>query len=175
MNQTNEMFDSTDLAILSVLQKDGRASYSSIARELDLPESTVRIRAQKILNSGFLSIVATGDPLKLGIPIDVLCLVRVEPEQAHEVADAIAQMKQVRYVGVTLGGKILLVESLHPSSKALHDYLARELPSMAGVKEVESHQIMEIRKSVWDWQSWLGEANLVSRRLNARVEEVREA
>jgi len=137
------------------LQADGRASFSAIARELDLPESTVRIRTRKILDSGLVSIVATGDPLKLGVPLDALSLVHVSPPHASDVADAITAMPEVRYVGVTLGGATILVESLHQNAHNLHDFLSRKLPSISGVREVSTFQIVDIRKSVWDWQSWL--------------------
>lgn len=159
-----EAFDDTDLAILEVLQQDGRAPVSTIARRLDLPESTVRARTRKILSSGLIDIVATGDPLRLGIPVDALSLVRVEATEADAVADTLAAMHEVRYVGVTLGGTTLAVESLHPSAEALHAFLARRLPGIPGVKEVHSHQIIDIRKSVWDWQSWLKESAAIDSR-----------
>lgn len=151
----NENFDDIDLAILAILQSDGRASFSAMARELNLPESTVRIRTRKILGSGLVSIVATGDPLKLGIPLDSLSLVHVNPPYASEVADAITAMPEVRYVGVTLGGATIVVESLHQDAHNLHHFLSSKLPGISGVKEVTAFQIVDIRKSVWDWQSWL--------------------
>jgi Lrp/AsnC family transcriptional regulator for asnA, asnC and gidA len=147
--------DDTDAAILEVLQRDGRAPFSVIARELDLSESTVRQRCRRIFDSGLVSIVATGDPLRWGIPVDAVNLVQVDPGQIDEVADAVAAMPDVRYVGVTLGGATLVVESLHPSADELHDFLVRRLNALSGVKEVTSHQVVRIRKSVWDWQSWL--------------------
>jgi Lrp/AsnC family transcriptional regulator for asnA, asnC and gidA len=151
----NEKLDDIDLAILAILQGDGRASFSAMARELNLPESTVRIRTRKILDSGLVSIVATGDPLKLGIPLDSLLLVHVNPPHASDVADALTAMPEVRYVGVTLGGATIVVESLHQDAHNLHRFLSSKLPGISGVKEVTSFQIVDIRKSVWDWQSWL--------------------
>ncbi len=151
----DDPFDATDVAILGILQRDGRASVSSMARDLGLAESTVRSRTHKILASGLVSIVATGDPLKLGVPVDAISFVRVAPNQADDVADALAQLREIRYVGVTLGATTLVVESLHSDTDALHTFLARTLPAVKGVKEVDSRQIIDIRKSVWDWQSWL--------------------
>lgn len=152
---TDANFDDIDLAILAILQGDGRASFSAIARELSLPESTIRSRTQKILGSGLVSIVATGNPLKLGVPLDALSLVHVNSPYASDVADAITKMPEVRYVGVTLGGATIIVESLHKDAHNLHNFLSSKLPSISGVKEVSTFQIVDIRKSVWDWQSWL--------------------
>ncbi len=155
-------FDATDLDILAALQSDGRMPFSAIARRLGLPESTVRLRTRKILASGAIAIVATGDPLKLGIPIDAVSLVRVAAPRADAVADALEAMPEVRYVGVSLGGTTIVVESLHADADALHRFLAHRLSELEGVKEVDSHQIIENRKSVWDWQSWLRECTPVA-------------
>ena len=38
--------DELDKMILNILQEDGRASYSEIARRLKVPESTVRLRVR---------------------------------------------------------------------------------------------------------------------------------
>ncbi len=155
---SEDPFDATDLAILTMLQQDGRMPFSVIARELGLPESTVRLRTHRILASGRIAIVATGDPLQLGIPVDAVTLVRVAAPEADAVADALTAMPEVRYVGVALGGTTIVVESLHPDADALHTFLARKLASLPGVKEVDSQQIIENRKSVWDWQSWLAQS-----------------
>jgi Lrp/AsnC family transcriptional regulator, regulator for asnA, asnC and gidA len=151
----DERFDETDLAIIAILQSDGRASFSAIARELELPESTIRIRTRKILDSELISITATGNPLKLGIPIDALCLVQIDATQASSVAETLSAMPEVRYVGVTLGGATIILESLHQNAQDFHRFLSSKLAAVSGVKEVTTYQIVEIRKSIWDWQSWL--------------------
>lgn len=151
----DSMIDATDVAILEVLQRDGRTPFSTIARQLDLPESTVRQRCKRILDSGLVSIVATGDPLRWGIPIEAIHLVRIDPLRLEEASAGLTTMPDVRYVGVTLGGSVLIVESLHPSAEELHGFLVQRVPAVAGVKEVVTHQIVDNRKSVWDWRAWL--------------------
>ena len=153
--QGNAQIDEVDAAILEILQSDGRASYSAIARTIGVSEGTVRQRCRKLFDTGLVSIVATGDPLRWGIPIDAIHFVRVEPGRIDGVATTLSAMPDVRYVGVTLGGSVLVVESLHPSSDDLHAFLTQRLPALPGVKEVDTHQVVHIRKSVWDWRSWL--------------------
>lgn len=149
-----ERLDKIDLAIIAILQNDGRASFSTIARELDLPESTTRIRTRKLLDSNLISVIATGNPLKLGIPIDALSLIQIDSTQASNVADDFSSMPEVRYVGIALGGKTVILESFHQHVQDLHFFLSTKIAAVSGVKEVTTHQIVEIRKSVWDWQSW---------------------
>ncbi len=152
---TPDTLDDTDAAILDVLQRDGRAPIAVIAREVGLAESTVRQRCNRIFDAGLVSIVATGDPLRWGIPVDAIHLVHVEPRHTQDVSDVVTEMAEVRYVGVTLGGAVLVVESLHSSADDLHDFLIQRLHALPGVKEVNSHQVVQIRKSVWDWRSWM--------------------
>jgi Lrp/AsnC family transcriptional regulator for asnA, asnC and gidA len=149
------LLDSTDKAILSILEVNGRASYREIARTLGLPESTVRSRTQKLLGSEFLSVVVTGNPLKLGIPVLAICLVRVEPSLANDIASTLITMTAVRYTGICLGATTVITESLHDSAMTLHKFLAEDVPAIQGVQQVESYQIIEVCKSTWNWSQWL--------------------
>lgn len=147
--------DETDRAILNVLQDDGRASYRTIAQSLQLPESTVRVRTRRLLSSGLLNVVVTGNPLELGIPIIAISLIRVAPSQASEIAETLVKLPATRYTAICLGGNQLITESFHPSSRDLHTFLAEEVPGIPGVQHVDSHQVIDIRKSTWNWNQWL--------------------
>lgn len=94
--------------------------------------------------------------------MDAVHRVSVDPLLVDSVSDAISAMPEVRYVGVTLGGTVLIIESLHPSIEALHTFLAQRLPALPGLKEVETHQIVENKKSVWDWRAWLRPGDSIS-------------
>lgn len=147
--------DRTDKAILNILQVNGRASYREMAKVLDLPESTVRSRTQKLLSSGALSVVVVGNPLKLGIPILALCLVKVDSSRAREIAKVLVSMSSIRYTAIILGGTTLIIESLHNSAIDFHTFLAEEVPAIEGVQQIESYQIIEVCKSAWEWTTWL--------------------
>ncbi|NJE47873.1 AsnC family transcriptional regulator, partial [Thermococcus sp. GR7] len=49
-----EELDTLDRSILRILQEDGRASYSEIARRIGVPESTVRLRVKKLVERGVI-------------------------------------------------------------------------------------------------------------------------
>ncbi|MCD6341768.1 MAG: Lrp/AsnC family transcriptional regulator, partial [Thaumarchaeota archaeon] len=62
--------DKKDLRILSILQKDGRASYSEIARKMGMSEAAIYSRVQRLIKSGAIKkIQAILDPEKLGYVI----------------------------------------------------------------------------------------------------------
>ena len=58
--------DDTSKAIIEILQRDGRAAYSTIARQVGLSEGAVRQRVQRLLDGDLLQIVAVTDPTQLG-------------------------------------------------------------------------------------------------------------
>jgi Lrp/AsnC family transcriptional regulator, regulator for asnA, asnC and gidA len=153
------MLDVVDKAILGILQVNGRASYREIGRMLELPESTVRSRTQKLLDGGALSVVVVGNPLELGISILALCLVKVDSARAKEVAEILVEMPAIRYVAISLGGTTIIIESLHRDQMDFHTFLAEGVPGIEGVQQIESYQIIEVCKSVWDWSTWLADSD----------------
>ena len=54
--------DKTDELILKELQEDGRISYRTIAEKLDISDGTVRVRVNRMMESGFLKVSALIDP-----------------------------------------------------------------------------------------------------------------
>lgn len=50
--------DDTDLAIIRVLEKDGRKSFRQIARETGISTPTVKARFTRLINIGFLKSVS---------------------------------------------------------------------------------------------------------------------
>lgn len=66
----NLSLDEKDKSILEVLDKDGRAQVSAIARKTGLPRDTVHYRLQRMLKSGHIKFFhPVLDPAKLGYPI----------------------------------------------------------------------------------------------------------
>ena len=56
---TRSHIDKISRQVLALLQKDGRRSYSSIARELDISESAVRTRVSFLEKNDLISVVLT--------------------------------------------------------------------------------------------------------------------
>ena len=50
LNTQSYNIDQLDLDIIEYLQADGRVSYSLIAREVEVPEATVRYRVKRLLD-----------------------------------------------------------------------------------------------------------------------------
>ncbi|CAN5772498.1 Lrp/AsnC family transcriptional regulator [soil metagenome] len=142
--------DATDRAIVDALRRDGRRPYREIARELGVSESKVRKRVHRLLDDGWMRILAISDPLALGVPVLATTYAKVAPAALEAVTDRLARYDAVRYVGIGVGSHNVVVESLHASNGELHAFLQEAL-GMEGIISNETMQVVKIKKSVWDW------------------------
>ena len=148
---TYQKMDDTDRAIVDCLREDGRMPYREIARRLDVSESMVRKRVNKLLDAGWMRIMAISDPLQLGVPILATTYAKVRPASIDDVCDRLKRSDAVRYVAVGVGSHNLVVESIHGGNADLHEFIQREL-GLEGIISSETIQVVEIHKSVWDWE-----------------------
>ncbi len=147
---TYHQLDRIDQQIVDLLRTDGRMPYREIARRLDVSESMVRKRAGKLLESGWMRILAITDPLKLGVPIVATTYASVRPNVLEEVTDELSRNEAVRYLAIGVGSHNLVIESLHASVEDVHAFIQEEL-GREGVYESETIHVVKIKKSVWDW------------------------
>jgi len=152
--------DNLDKRIIVALEEDGRRPYRDIARDLDVAEATVRARVARLTESGMIRITAVGDPLSLGVNTAAITLVRTKPGTVHGVANRLAQLPNVRFVGVAFGSADIVIQTLHRDMHALHDFVAVEMPRLApDIVGTETLQLADVLKSSWDWRAWFADAD----------------
>jgi DNA-binding Lrp family transcriptional regulator len=125
--------DKVDRAILAVLGEDGRASFKAVANALDLNESTVRRRFERMVADGCAMVVTLVPAATLGLEAETLLRISVQPAKLTEVAHALARHRAVRYLGATLDGNSLLCEVIAPSTKGLFEFTTCTLATLDGV------------------------------------------
>ncbi|MDR9390462.1 MAG: Lrp/AsnC family transcriptional regulator [Trueperaceae bacterium] len=147
--------DPLDQRIIMALEDDGRRPYREIARDLDVAEATVRSRVQRMTQAGWIRISAVGDPVALGVPVNAITLVRTRVGRSNAVAEALTELPNVRFVGSSFGSADLIIQTLHPSVAALHEFVAERLPTeVEGIESTETFQLARVHKSSWDWRAW---------------------
>ncbi|HEX7040560.1 MAG TPA: Lrp/AsnC family transcriptional regulator [Trueperaceae bacterium] len=152
--------DDLDKRIIVALEEDGRRPYRDIARDLGIAEATVRARVNRLSDAGLIRITAVGDPLSLGVSTAAITLIRTRPGTVHDVAGRLAQLPNVRFVGVSLGSADVVIQTLHRDIRALHDFVAVELPRLApDIVSTETLQLADVLKSSWEWRAWFAEAD----------------
>jgi Lrp/AsnC family transcriptional regulator for asnA, asnC and gidA len=138
--------DELDDLIVRVLQEDGRASYAQIAARLETTISTARRRTLRLLQSGYVTVVALGNPLRLGFEEVVLLWLKVELASTEAVVQALESEPAVRYLSRVAGEADMLAEVLFPYRESLLAFLDGPLASIEGIREVALSFELSIRK-----------------------------
>lgn len=143
--------DEVDRQIIAALQVDGRRSYSRIAEQAGVSESSIRYRVQKLEKAGILQVVGIANPLRLGFDLMALVQVVTLPGNVREVASAISTYPEVSYIAATAGSYDLLVEVVCRDTAHFNELLTERLQQIPGVGSTSSSLILEIHKMAYGW------------------------
>jgi len=125
----------TDIRILEMLQEDGRASFSSIARELGVAESTVRYRVEKLRESGVITgFQAHLNPRKVGLGITAIALIKVDAAEIVETSETLATFEESHHLFRTTGSYDLFSVVHARDIVHLNDLIER-IKKITGVRE----------------------------------------
>ena len=144
------MLDDTSKAIIARLQQDGRAAYSSIARDIGLSEAAVRGRVQRLLDAEVLQIVAVTDPAQVGFRRQAMIGLRVAGDLG-DVAQRLGELPEIAYVVMTAGRFDLLVEVVCEDDEHLLRLLTDTIRMMPGVTDTETLVYLKLHKQRYDW------------------------
>ena len=142
--------DSTDFNIISLLQKDGRMPSSEIAKKTGVSEATVRYRLKKLIDGGFIQIVAAGNPIKLGFGIAANIGVYTESLHIEEIIAELKKIKRLSYIAQMTGEPTIELETFVESIDDLHQLLS-QIESIEGIKSIETSFIRRIIRERYDW------------------------
>lgn len=142
--------DDVDKRIISALQADGRRPYSRIAADLDVSESVVRYRAQRLEQAGVLQVVGIADPLRIGFDRMALIGLKIRPGSMDDVCAAVTEFPETSYVAALAGSFDAIVEVVCRDTGHFTELLKR-LHLVDGVTSTESFLVLEIHKMAYGW------------------------
>ncbi len=143
----SEQLDSLDRMILNILQEDGRASYSEIARRLKVPESTVRLRIKKLVERGIIrKFAALINPFKAGYSIVAFIAVDVEPSRVKTAAEELSRLPEVDVLGIATGAHDILMQVTVRDLQELENFLIEKLGKVKGIRSTETSILTSVRK-----------------------------
>ena len=91
-NLSSVSLDSLDMQIVEQLKVDARQPIRAIARVLDVSRETVRIRLNRLISEGALSIVCVTRAERLGYEFTLVIGIRVHPGFTESVAKELADL-----------------------------------------------------------------------------------
>lgn len=137
--------------MIAALQADGRRPYSRIAADLDIAESVVRYRVQRLEQAGMLQVVGIADPLRIGFDRMALVGLKVRPGTLKQVCDAAAALPETSYVAAIAGSYDVIVEVICRDTAHFTEFLTEHLHEIDGVVAAESFLVLEIHKMAYGW------------------------
>jgi Lrp/AsnC family transcriptional regulator for asnA, asnC and gidA len=151
MNQDKRDIDGLDSRIITMLQADGRASNTDLARTLKVSEATVRGRIKRLPDDGIIQIVAVSNPLKLGFEVTGDLNIRVNMKMMNNVIDSLREFRELWYIVVTTGAFNINAEFVVKNLDELHDLVYNRLSRIDGIEQIDTSVIMKYIKRRYDF------------------------
>ena len=147
----NHKLDDTDLAIIRILQEDGRKPFAEIATELKLAASTVQQRATRLIDSGVVKIRAVTEGEAVGVNVIATIAINADGTRLREVAAEIARFTEVAYVVICTGPYDVLIEVGCKDNDHLLNFISNKLAKVKGVRESDTFVYLRIVKNSYQW------------------------
>ncbi len=139
------MIDPLDYEIIRELQEDGRRAFREVARNLSVPEATIRTRVKRLQDQGVLQILAFTNPAAVGPAKLALFFIEVDPNLTEQVLEELLAWTEVSYLSTTMGQTDLCVQVLCGSDDDLWA-LQQKVRGIAGVRGFRMMQEIKVHK-----------------------------
>ena len=144
--------DAIDFTIIQVLQNDGRAAFTAIAKQLGISEGAVRNRVGQLIDSKVLRIMGVADPMALGY--DAYAMIGVKIASGHDPEKAAHYFRdrdEVTYVIFVAGRYDLLIEVICETHDQLALFLREHCYSRDDLASVEPMVGLAMYKNMLKW------------------------
>ncbi len=145
--------DGLNRQIVEMLQEDGRAAYSAIAKKLNVSEATVRSRVSRMRESNLIHFITVVNPVTLGYTAWAMLGIKVaNGASAHKVAQYFRDCPEVVYAMRVASQFDLLAEIVCETPNELRDFLDTHCYGQKDVASVEPMIGLGLYKSLFKWE-----------------------
>lgn len=141
--------DETDLKIIEALRKDGRVAFTQIAQQLKVSPGMIRQRYNRLVEQGFLKIVAITNPVRMGFRTMAMIGIRADGSKLLDVAEKVSKLDEVIYMIISSGRFDIFAEVVCRDHEDLLRFITEKLSTIDGVRESESFMHLKIVKEVY--------------------------
>jgi Lrp/AsnC family transcriptional regulator for asnA, asnC and gidA len=141
--------DEVDLQIIEALQRDGRVAFAQIAEQLSVSPGMIRLRYNRLIEQGYLKVVAITNPLRMGFTTMAMIGIRVDGSKLLDVAEKISKLDEVIYMIISSGRFDIFAEVVCRDHEHLLRFITEKLSPIDGVRESESFMHLKIVKEVY--------------------------
>jgi Lrp/AsnC family transcriptional regulator for asnA, asnC and gidA len=137
--QARRRLDALDRSIVGWLAQDARISNRQIAGELGVTEGTVRGRIKRMEEERQIRITAVTNIARFRDAALAYIWIEVERSgQTRQVAEALAAIPELGFVGVMLGRSDILAITMVRNTEHLADFVHQRINPIEGVRRTES-------------------------------------
>ncbi len=143
---TSPEIDDLDKKLLQQLETDAKMSCAEISRELNVPETTVRFRINRLIESGVIRrFAALLDPGKIGFNVNGAILFKIEPAHLEGAAKQLASLSETKYLFQSTG-EYDIVAVVFTHDMAHLSRLVKDAKLIPGVKDARLSVITQLLK-----------------------------
>ncbi|NCC75659.1 MAG: Lrp/AsnC family transcriptional regulator [Clostridia bacterium] len=144
------VLDSSDRAILKVLQEDASISNLELSKRIGLSPSACLQRVKNLVESGVIRQFATlVDEKSVGMEVLAFALVNLTPlnrETIHSFLDDVGRLAQVQECYTLTGSHDYLLKIVARDMASYRDFVIDSLMGNPAVSRVETNMVMGIEK-----------------------------
>ena len=144
-----EKLDETDIKIIEALQADGRVAFAQIAEQLGVSAGMIRQRYARLIDQGFLKVVAITNPLRMGFKTMAMVGIRADGSKLLDVAEKVSKLDEVIYMVVTSGRYDIFAEVVCRDHEHMLKFITEKLSTIDGVRDSESFMHLKIVKEIY--------------------------
>ncbi len=145
----SDALDEVDRYVIDALRRDGREPFTQIAERLKVSPGMIRQRYSRLVEQGYLKVVAITNPLQHGLKTMAMIGIRTDGASMLEVADAVARLPEVIYLVVASGRFDILAEVICRDHEDLLRFITDKLYGIEGVRETETFMHLRIVKEIY--------------------------
>lgn len=139
--------DELDFKILTLLQKDGRMSFTEISKEINVAVSTIRHRFINLVEDGTLQIIGRVDPNKIGFNAYASILISVKPKTyMNIILEELGKLPEISFLASVSGDFDIEANVMCRDMEHLNELLSDKIHNMEGVFDTKTNMYMKIYK-----------------------------
>ncbi|MDO8754445.1 MAG: Lrp/AsnC family transcriptional regulator [Anaerolineales bacterium] len=141
--------DRIDQYIIESMRKDGRTAFAQIAGKLKVSPGMIRQRYNRLVELGYLKVVAVTNPLMMGMRTMALIGIRTDGRKMLQVAENVAKLNEVVYLVIVSGRYDIMAEVFCKDDEDMLKFLTEKLAKVDGIRETETFMHMKIMKEIY--------------------------
>lgn len=141
------ILNDTDKAILNIIQRDGRVSYSEITKKIGIPEATIRFRVNRLVKKGVIrGFAAILNPSMIGFSVSGAILLKIDSSNIDNVVKELVNSSETSYIYRSTG-EYDVVTVIYARNIDHFNEFVKKIKKVNGVKVVRVSVTTELIKA----------------------------